>query len=230
MRMGSRQFMFIVFLTIALFYGLTPLEGFLTRQQLGYSGYTSFGPASLGAITVCADGVDHELLRSAIDRWNRAILYFSLRFLTLDLLGTNLNLSEDRCDVRVVYAGQLPLSHAGTYIPQNDTVLLARWLDGPSTEKVLLHELGHVLGLGDAFGDPPIVGPLPAMYYKIGNSTWLDVTSYDVYALMLVRRGHRGDIVPPPFIPYVSLGFPLPDLITALASTSLAFIISKRLR
>lgn len=101
--------------------------------------------------TFCLHGFtsDQEvLIYKALDEWNSAI-------------GSNLNIGENSCDVRVIYAEGIT-NYLGSEGHDNSRIKLW-WDDDDQTFRItMLHEVGHYLAnSGEHLKDPNAV-----MYYE----------------------------------------------------------------
>ncbi|MEM4273900.1 MAG: hypothetical protein QW420_06045 [Candidatus Caldarchaeum sp.] len=106
------------------------------------------------------------------------------------------------CDVDVVFE-DLPENLLATVVGNQEraTILVKHINDEAVLTKVLRHEIIHVLGLADgnftSKWSPFTATPI------IKASFASEITSYDVYAIVSsIRYKQRGEVSPPPLIPY----------------------------
>ena len=174
-------------------------------------------------VTLCADDSKPALvraLREAVDEWNAAINFFSIKYFWLFLLdGVRLEVTHPPCDVEVKLDSFNPEEKGYLGYTTWGSIIVSDRIGPDKLAVVLKHELVHVLGLGDA---RVLRRPLVAGYNPAASTTpSIAVTSYDIYALYLCRRDSC-DIAVPPYLPYQSTQDMSLDLLSLSASAAIS--------
>ncbi len=185
----------------------------------------------IGVVRVCpSEELLHDV-RLAVDEWNKAITFFSIRYLWPELLGLRLEVSDEGCDVNIMLDKTPERVNGFTALRQDNgrlrwSVVISDRLSHERRLGVIVHELSHVLGLLDSISSN-------APYRLATDTSGLGkVTSHDVYALF-VKYARNGDGVlvrPPPYIAYMTVDGPLPDVASAVTSVFLAFVADRVIR
>jgi len=220
----------ILALTFLLFFPASALAGYTSSPPTIVP--TDWFHKEVGTVRVCpAPEMTHDT-KKAIEEWDTAIAFFSVRFGWLELLGLRLEVAETGCDVYVVI-GKTPGGINGMTLPARDdsnrTVFVIAVSDTLPPERragVIAHELIHVLGLLDGYSPK-------APFKPVTDTSGLGrVTSHDIYALYAKYvKGADGALVSvPPYIPYMTVDMPLPDIASATVSALTAFMIDRKLR
>ncbi len=199
-----------------------------------------------GEIKVCPPEMIREDVEYAVGEWNRAITYFGLRYMWLDVLGKRFKISSDECDVVFKFVKLEDLGRRECVV-ENDRIAVSvtNFQDGKAViylwrgligqdlrdvlRRVIIHEFSWVLGI-----HPPIASVETA-------SDWfgsLKVTSLDIYALhsksseeSQTSRIKLFKLDVPDNIPYLTVEKALTyDLLIASVSALLSTILYKLLR
>jgi len=220
----------ILALTFLLFFPASALAGYATSPHTMVP--TDWFSKEVGVVSVCPSlELTHDT-EKAVEEWNTAIAFFSVRFGWLELLGLRLEVAETGCDAYAV-TGKTPAGTNGMTLPARDvnnrTVFVIAVSDTLPPERragVITHELIHVLGLLDGYSPK-------APFKPVTDTAGLGrVTSHDIYALYAKYvKGADGALVSvPPYIPYMTDDMPLPDIVSAGVSALAAFMIDRKLR
>jgi hypothetical protein len=181
-------------------------------------------------LRICTSPELYDDVKQAVGEWNKALNYFSVRFIWFGLLGLRLELAETDCDAKVTLGETWERVIGITYPPTNGSkswlVIVSSTLQPNKRSAVIAHELSHVLGLLDSF--------TADTQYKPATDTSgpYKVTSHDIYALYVKYvKGADGVFVKVPhYIPYMTADMPLPDIVSAGVSALAAFMIDRKLR
>jgi hypothetical protein len=168
-----------------------------------------------------------ESVQEALDNWMRSIWNYTetyhddfLPIMTYDLYFSNINTTDNR-DVQIIFT-------ANTIPPGNNTVGLTdfNWnsttfepippinvtvttFSGNATnlyvKNIVMHEFGHVLGLGHAYQVNTTDGP-ELMYIGSSKKVPIYPSTLDMYALTQLYRGVYDQAIRlPDNIPYIML-------------------------
>jgi len=186
----------------------------------------------VGVVKVCSTDELLGDVEKAVNEWNMAITYFSVRFIWPELLGLRLEASRGSCGVNISL-GELRRGYNGlTEVISNNgslewVVTISENLPPGRRVDVIVHELSHVLGLLDSVSSS-------SKHYRTATdiSGLGKVTSHDVYALFIkyVMKGDGVVVRPPPYIPYMTVREPLPDIISVLLAASVTMSVNRLMR
>jgi hypothetical protein len=215
-------------LAFTLFFPVSILGGYATSPITVIS--TDEFHREVGKVRVCPSPELTPYTKKAVEEWNTAIAFFSVRFGWLELLGLRLEVAETGCNVYVVI-GKTPERTNGVTLPAKDddrvvfVVAVSDTLPPERRTGVITHELAHVLGLADGYSLNAPSRP------AVDTSGFGRVTSHDIYALYVkyVRGGDWVTTTVPPYIPYMTAEMPLPDIASTAVSALAAFIIDWKL-
>ena len=216
-------------ITFALFYIINIMTGYYTNMMVIIP--TDNIRRIPQTVRVCPSNELYIDTKHAVEEWNRAIIYFSIRFLWLNLLGLKLEVAETNCDAKVVLGKTEEFVLGMTLAPTNNTsnkvwfIVISDTLQPERRAAVITHELSHVLGLLDSYTTDKRYRP------ATDTSGPYKVTSYDIYALYSkYNMGRDGEwVVVPPYIPYMTADMPLPDIVSAALSALTAFMVDRKL-
>jgi hypothetical protein len=220
----------ILALTVLLFFPASALVGYATSPPTIVP--TDWFHKEVGTVRVCPSPELTHDTEKAVEEWNTAIAFFSVRFGWLELLGLRLEVAETGCNAYIVI-GKTPGGTNSITLPARDdnnrTVFVIAVSDTLQPERrvgVITHELIHVLGLLDGYSPK-------APFKPVTDASGLGrVTSHDIYALYAkyVRGADNALVSVPPHIPYMTADMPLPDIVSAGVSALAAFMIDRKLR
>jgi hypothetical protein len=236
-----RTILSVVLIALGLFLPVSSLIGYATSPiALINTDGVSRTPT---IVRICPSAELYHDTWRAINEWNTAIWFFSLRFMWFELLGLKLDVTESSCDAHIILGKpyNIPLPGGGHIVDERIhaetrritengrvvfNVVISDLLPPGRRKDVIMHELAHVLGLLDGFS--PKAPFKPASH----TSALGKVTSHDVYALYVKYvKGADGALVNvPPYIPYMTADMPLSDIVSAGVSALTAFMIDRKLR
>ena len=219
----------ILALTFMLFFPASTLVGYATSPPTIVP--TDWFHKEVGTVRVCPSPELARDTEKAVEEWDTAIAFFSVRFGWLELLGLRLEVAETGCDVYLVI-GKTSVGTNGMTLPARDdnnrTVFVIAVSDTLPPERragVIAHELIHILGLLDGYSPK-------APFKPVTDTSGLGrVTSHDIYALYAkyVKGADSALVSVPPYIPYMTADMPLPDIVSAGISALTAFMIDLKL-
>jgi hypothetical protein len=208
-------------------------------------------------VRVCPSNELYTDTKHAVEEWNRAIKYFSMRFLWFNLLGLKFEVAETNCDAKVVLSKTKEFVLGVTYAPINDSkpwpVVISIIMDGVKEPLSITHLLNNsnkvwFIVISDTLQPERraavithelshVLGLLDSYTtdkrYRPATDTSgpYKVTSYDIYALYSkYNMGRDGEwVVVPPYIPYITADMPLPDIASAAVSALTAFMVDRKL-
>jgi hypothetical protein len=215
-------------ITFALFYVINIMIGYYTYTMVIIP--TDKIHRLPQTVRVCPSNELYIDTKHAVEEWNKAIKYFSIRFLWFDLLGLKLEVAEKNCDAKVVLGKTEEFVLGMAHAPNNTSnrvwsIVISDTLQPERRAAVITHELAHVLGLSDSYTTDK---RYPTATVSSGP---YKVTSYDIYALYSkYNKGRDGEwVVVPPYIPYMTADMPLPDMVSAAVAALTAFMVDRKL-
>jgi hypothetical protein len=196
-----------------------------------------------GEVRVCPPDIIYDDVRYAVEEWNKAITYFGLRYIWLDVLSKRLRISSDECNVRFEFVefrelkagckdvGDLMAVSVTSFDGDGATIHIWKGLVGQDIKdvlrRVLIHEFSWVLGI-----HPPVT----VVETAASPTGSLKVTSLDIYALharsMVDFNGRKVvNVDVPQNIPFITVERGLAyDCLIALASAFISLLSYKLLK
>jgi hypothetical protein len=217
-------------LALLLFFPASALAGYATSPPTLIP--TGLFHREIGVVNVCPASELVRDVEKSVGEWNTAIAFFSVRFGWLELLGLRLEVAKTGCDSFVVI-GKIPEGMNGMTLPARDdsnrtvfVIIVSDTLPPERRAGVITHELIHILGLLDGYS------PRAPFKPATDNSGLGRVTSHDIYALYAkyVKGVDGVSVSVPPYIPYMTVDMPLPDVASAVVSALAAFMVDRKLR